>query len=51
MMIIDILAYGMTACVVSTIFCIILDVDLHRFRNIVLTFTAASLIKKTYDYM
>ena len=51
MMIIDILAYGMTACIVSTICCIILDIDLHRFRNIVLTFSIAGIIKKTLDYM
>lgn len=50
-MILDILAYGMTCCVVSTLFCIMFDVEMYRFRNIVLGVTLASIIKKTFDYM
>ena len=49
--IIEILAYGMTGLVVSTIGCILFDVDTKNFRNIVATFTVACLIKKTLDYV
>ena len=48
---IDILAYGMTGLVVSSIGCIMFNVELKYFRNIVITFTFACLIKKTLDYM
>ena len=49
--IIDILAYGMTGLLVSSLGCIIFDVELKQFRNIVATVTFACLIKKTLDYM
>ena len=47
--IIEILAYGMTGLVVSTIGCIMFDIK--HFRNIVVTFTIACLIKKTLNYV
>ena len=49
--IVEILNYGMTGLVVSSIGCIMFDVELMKFRHIVTTITIACLIKKTLDYM
>lgn len=49
--IIDILAYGMTGLVVSSIGCIMFDVDLKYFKYIVTTFTFACILKRTFDYI
>ncbi len=49
--IIEILSYGMTGCIISSIGCIIFNVDFKKFRNIVIIFTMTCLIKKTLEYV
>ncbi len=49
--IIEIFTYGMYGCALSSIGCIMLNIELTNFRNIVITFTFACVIKKTLDYI
>ena len=49
--IINILCYGMTACITTTIVCIVYDVDPYYSKNIVLTITLSSIIKNVLHFM
>lgn len=49
--IVNILAYGMTACITTTIVCITYNVDTYYSKNIILTITLSCIIRKAIHYL